>query len=359
MKKIKLAVVCTNYPSKFKSKYVFVHSRVKEYIKNNFEVRVFTRKEWGLNKYNYEGVKVYCGNIFKTIKNIFKFNPDIIISHAPNPRFSSYINLFMRPKFKVISWFHGNEIMRKIIEENHIMTFGKILINSICLRFDTVQVAVSEWMKRTAANDCFLNPKKIVVIPNLVDEDEFEFKKRSFEKRKLKIISLRDLAPKYGLDVGIKALNEIEIPFVWDIYGIGYDKKYMNYLKKIVKNKNIHIYKKRFPHKKIPNLYANYDLFLAPSRREAQGVAMVEAMMTGMPVVTTNIGGIPEFVEHGGFISELDPKGIKKNVKKFYRLTSNQKKQMAKKARKEAIKTSSYEQTIQKEINLIKKIFKK
>lgn len=41
------------------------------------------------------------------------------------------------------------------------------------------------------------------------------------------------------------------------------------------------------------------DLFLLPSRNEAFGLAALEAMACGVPVIASRIGGLPEVVEHG------------------------------------------------------------
>ena len=49
------------------------------------------------------------------------------------------------------------------------------------------------------------------------------------------------------------------------------------------------------------------DLFLLPSQTESFGLAALEAMAAGVPVVSSNTGGIPEVNEHGfsGYLSDV------------------------------------------------------
>lgn len=49
------------------------------------------------------------------------------------------------------------------------------------------------------------------------------------------------------------------------------------------------------------------DLFLLPSEKESFGLAALEAMVNGVPVISTNRGGLPEVNKHGfsGFLSEV------------------------------------------------------
>jgi N-acetyl-alpha-D-glucosaminyl L-malate synthase BshA len=49
------------------------------------------------------------------------------------------------------------------------------------------------------------------------------------------------------------------------------------------------------------------DVFLLPSETESFGLAALEAMAMGVPVVSSNTGGIPEVNEHGvsGFLADV------------------------------------------------------
>jgi N-acetyl-alpha-D-glucosaminyl L-malate synthase BshA len=49
----------------------------------------------------------------------------------------------------------------------------------------------------------------------------------------------------------------------------------------------------------IAGILADADVFLLPSETESFGLSALEAMACGLPVVATNVGGVPEIVEHG------------------------------------------------------------
>ena len=61
---------------------------------------------------------------------------------------------------------------------------------------------------------------------------------------------------------------------------------------------------------RLPALFATSDVYVHPARSEALGVAILEALATGTPVVASNVGGIPEIIatpDQGYLVPPLEP----------------------------------------------------
>lgn len=82
------------------------------------------------------------------------------------------------------------------------------------------------------------------------------------------------------------------------------------------------------------------DVFLIPSQSESFGLAALEAMSCGIPVVSSSVGGLPELIRHNetGFIAEIGD--IKRMSKYVIDLLTNEKKHalFSENSRKRAVK---------------------
>ena len=70
----------------------------------------------------------------------------------------------------------------------------------------------------------------------------------------------------------------------------------------------------------IPEIMSACDIFAHPSIREGLGLASLEAMASGLPLITSNVQGVPDYVENGvtGYMcSPMDVDAYAENLKKL------------------------------------------
>jgi glycosyltransferase involved in cell wall biosynthesis len=73
----------------------------------------------------------------------------------------------------------------------------------------------------------------------------------------------------------------------------------------------------------VPDLLATYDAFVLPSRAEPLGIAIIEAMAAGLPVVASRVGGIPEIINSpdlGTLIDRPRPEVLAEAIEDILRL---------------------------------------
>lgn len=74
----------------------------------------------------------------------------------------------------------------------------------------------------------------------------------------------------------------------------------------------------------IPRLLSALDVFVMPSYEEAFGNCLVEAMLSGLPCVTTDAGGAPELVEGGRVGLLAEPKSVESLARALRMLVDSQ-----------------------------------
>ncbi|WP_299979456.1 glycosyltransferase [Desulfobacula sp.] len=104
------------------------------------------------------------------------------------------------------------------------------------------------------------------------------------------------------------------------IVGEGQDRKLFENLVKKLRLSNRIFFPGWIEPEKIPVYLAAVDIFVGPSRHEAQGLTFIEAMMAKVPVIATRIGGIVDSVKHeetGLLVNEKAPEEIAFSVQRL------------------------------------------
>lgn len=159
--------------------------------------------------------------------------------------------------------------------------------------------------------------KNSIIVPNIADNEEFVLTQA--EKDKFIFISVGSLTYGKGFDVLLHAFAAGFSNGNVLLYIIG-GGKYRKTLEKQIKKLNIRKQVKLFgilPRQQIQEMFAISSVFILTSRAETFGVAYIEAMSAGLPVIATRCGGPEDFVnEENGLlvnVNDIDDTAIAMN----------------------------------------------
>lgn len=295
---------------------VFVHVRVKEYIKRH-EVAVFSYFH-NCRNLQYEGVSIQMfDNIDTLVEAIRAYRPDKILIHF----YQSWMleRVIKVLKVPVVIWVHGyealgwyrrmfnytlyssvffNHIKRNTKQQYHFRLLIRYANQTSAVHF----VFVSNWMRRITECDTLTTIKAYNIIANPIDVNLFSYVPKTASLRN-KILLLRSFgSKKYANDISVKAILALSKRKCFDQLSftiIGNGNLFEKTLSPLRQLSNVTISKGPIRHSLIPGIHAGHGVFLCPTRQDAQGVSMCEAMSSGLVPVTSDNTAIPEFVSNG------------------------------------------------------------
>ena len=193
-------------------------------------------------------------------------------------------------------------------------------------------IAVSEALKNVAIH-LGLPAEKAIVISgpigvNLLTPYKDTEKKDGKKTYSCRVIYVGNLSRPKRVDILLKSMNAVVAKNSAVTLEIVGDGNLRTELVNLVDELNLGPYVTfhgSVPHEEIPSLLLRATIFIHCSEDEGLPVAIIEAMTCGLPVVASNVGGIPELVENGknGFI--LDPEDIHGFAEKITLLCENSK----------------------------------
>ena len=214
-------------------------------------------------------------------------------------------------------------------------------------RFKKV-IAISELVKRNIIEYYQVDERDIEVIYNGVDLKRFNPENRKLYCKEIRerfsigrdefvVLFVGSGFVRKGVEYLLKAVELLPEPITVMIVGKGSERKMMKFVKK---QRVIFCGPQREVHKH----YAASDIFVFPTIYEPFGNVHLEALASGLPIVTTKLSGASEIIKDGlqGFVIDK-PEDIRTIAEKILFLTAKDKNQMmSSEARKLAENFSLY-----------------
>jgi len=162
-----------------------------------------------------------------------------------------------------------------------------------------------------------LNNKESILIYNELNPNIHELAGEPKKSKKLTLVTVSRISSEKGFERMLKVSEKLKgIDYVWHIVGNGYDKKYEDHIKKIAPKEWVF-------HGKVENPFPfikNADFLLQLSDYEAFGFVLLEALVLGTTVITTDYSSASEMInKKNGYIikkdlSDFTPKLLVKKV---------------------------------------------
>lgn len=154
--------------------------------------------------------------------------------------------------------------------------------------------------------DSQLTSKESILIYNEINSNIHELAKLKIKqkKSKLNLVTVSRISKEKGFERMLKIAEKLkDTDYVWHIVGEGYDKNYENHIKKLAPDNWIF-------HGKLENPFPyikNADFLLQLSDYEAFGFVLLEALILGTNVITTDYSSASEMInENNGYIIKKD-----------------------------------------------------
>jgi glycosyltransferase involved in cell wall biosynthesis len=140
----------------------------------------------------------------------------------------------------------------------------------------------------------------LVAVPNIIETQNYQFKLR--ETIRPKLLWVRSLALTYNPAMAIRVLANLQQDYPdAELYMVGPDKEnLLSSLKKLADDLHVHVtFTGHLSKTEWITMSEEFDIFINTTHLDNTPVSVIEAMALGLPVISTNVGGIPYLLEHG------------------------------------------------------------
>ena len=331
---IKIAIICNSYPTiKNNTNQIFIKNLVNELCKQSIKPDVYYNMiydYWG-NASNQKSVlanllkyAVYFIGLLRLILRIRQYN----VLNPHGVMISGYTAILLKRLFHlpVVLHIHGGDLnlystssnLYKNIYNKTISESDKIIVNSNDIKSKVLNLTGVEKNKvKVVSPGISYN----IFFPMANDKIINQKDSYHIDPNKVVLLFAGNAIKRKGLDILITALESLTKEQLSKITLIICSEgpeiiNARDRLNQIPNLKQSTLFIKKVQQYELNILYNIATLFIFPSREEPLGLVGLEALACGTPVVGSNVGGIPEYVnnENGYLFDPNNPKELSKII---------------------------------------------
>ena len=269
-------------------KYLFMK---KKEIDKETNYNVYIYKLLNLSPISFKlGINRYVKKLDYAFKDYLKYNekPDLIHAHVTVP--AGYAACIIGKKYNIpviVTEHCGN--LERFYKNDSLKKYGNFVLKN------STYSTVSKYMRDIVlkyTNECY-------IIPNLVDTTPFNNDIVRKRNNVFKLVSVCALREGKRLDIAFKAIKKLKeqnIKIHLDVIGDGF---YENYYKQVCDELNLHkeiTFLGRKNKFEISEILKKENALLISSELESFGIPGIEAMASGLPIVSTDCLGPTEYI---------------------------------------------------------------
>ena len=193
----------------------------------------------------------------------------------------------------------------------------------------TLTAISTDTIKRAQALGC---KERVILTPYGIDAGKFS--KKSPDKKlrgkyglegKTVLLSVCRLSRRKGLEYLLRAVARLSNDVRLLMIGDGIERDNLVRLSNELGILGRVVFVGRVPNDELLAYYNLADIFVLPSLHEGMGIVFLEAMACGLPVVTTNIGGMVDFIKDGETGLLVEPRDAEQLSRALSRLIKDKK----------------------------------
>lgn len=260
----------------------------------------------------------YVGAVFELRSLLRVIHPDVLNAHYATgygflARLSRFKPLLLSVWGSDVYLFPKKSIFHRALLRGNLNAASAVASTSLCM-----SRAVRENFRRGS----------IFITPFGIDEDDFTPPKIGCRGSAVVVGTVKSLKHEYGIDTLINAFSILlkdlggDASLYLEVTGAGVELDNLKILAGELGIANRVTFHGQVPHSKVPAMLERLDIYVALSRSESFGVAILEAGACGKPVVVSDADGPAEVTIHettGLIVKKDDPIAAAKAISKLVR----------------------------------------